>query len=179
MTMKRSLAAVRDLLAELANAVRELAIAVDDGRAEDGDLAVIDALREQAADVEGDVSETAAVMAAALEAEEAGDGPRAARLTANAHEAFSNLARRVRFGLSGHDSLIELARLPERGAGWLRWSEVLLRQLEQVDHALHRTDAAFVGCWQEVVDRAASAVSITTTQNIGVQPRTQQQSSAT
>jgi hypothetical protein len=173
MTMKRSLAAVAGLLAELTETVRELAVAVDDCPAADGDLAVIEAMRGHAADSEGDVRETAAAVAAALEAEESGDAPRAARLAADAHERFSAFTRRVRFGLSGHDSLFEVDRLPERrGAGWRSWSDVVLRQLEQIDHAIHRTDAAFVACWQEVVDRGAS-VSVTATQ-IAVESRSQQ-----
>jgi hypothetical protein len=62
-------------------------------------------------------------------------------------------------------------RLPaRRGSGWRCWSDVVLRQLEQIDHALYRTDAAFVECWQEVADRGASAVSITTTQKVAVPP---------
>ena len=180
MTMKRSLASVCDALAELTTAVRELAVAVDDCPAVDGDLAVIDALRAHAADVEGDVSETSTTASAALEAEEAGDGRRAACLVADAHEAFSALTHRVRFELSGHGSLFEIDRLPERrGIHWRRWSDVVLRQLEQVDHHVHRVHAAFVGCWQEVVERGAAAVSITSTQKIAVQHPPQQRPYAT
>jgi|GEM_PF-3472574 len=172
MTMKRSLVSVRDALADLDTTVRELAVAVDDCPAVDGDLAVIDALRAHAADVEGDVSETAATASAALEAEEAGDGRRAACLAADAHECFCALTRRVRFDLSGHGSLFEIERLPERrGIHWRRWSDVVLRQLEQIDHTVHRVHAAFVGCWQEVVERGAAAVSVTSTQKIAVDPR--------
>ena len=171
MTMKRALSAVAGLLNELAEAVRELAVAVDDCPPADGDLAVLDALRAHAADVEGDVNETAAATAASLEAEEAGDTARASRLAADAHERFTALSARVRFQLSGHDSLFEIERLPSRrGAGWRSWSDVVLRQLEQIDHALHRTDAAFVACWQEVADRGASSVSMTANQKIAVHP---------
>jgi hypothetical protein len=180
MTMKRSLATLRDLLAELSDAVRELAVAIDDCPAGEDDLAVIEALRGHAADVEGDAGETATAAAAALAAEESGDGRRAASLVAAAHERFSTLARRVRFGLSGHDSLFGVEALPaRRGAGWRGWSEIVLRQLEQIDHAIHAADAAFVGCWQEVVDRGASAVSITATQTIAAQPQAQPTPSAT
>lgn len=180
MTMKRSLAAVACLLAELTDAIRELAVAVDDCPAADGDLAVIEAMRGHSADVEGDVRETASAAAAALVAEEAGDTTRAARLAADAHERFSALGRRIRFGLSGHDSLFEVERLPERrGGGWRRWSDIVLRQLEQIDHALHRTDAAFVACWQEVADRGAAAVSVMTTQLAVTSPPQQRHPSAT
>lgn len=171
MTMKRALGSVRDALAELANSVKELGVAIDDCPSPDGDLAVVDALRAHATDVDGDVSETAAVAAAALQAEEGGDTGRAARVLADVHERFGGLARRVRFDLSAHGTLFEIERLPERhGTRWRSWSEVVLRQLEQVDHALHRADAAFVSCWQELVDRSPAAVSITTTQKIGVAP---------
>ena len=179
MTMKRALCAVRDTLAELADSVRELGVAVDDCPAFEGDLAVIDALRAHAADVEGDVRETAATAMAALEAEEGGDCVRAARVLADVHERFAALARRVRFDLSGHGTLFELERLPQRrGARWRSWSEVVLRQLEQIDHSMHHTDAAFVGCWQELADRAPAAVSISTTQKIGVAPQVQQKQPA-
>jgi hypothetical protein len=167
MTMKRALASVRDLLSALVASVRELAIVVDDCPAADGDLAVIEALRAHAVDVEGDLSEIAEAVAAAVAAEDSGDCSRAARRIAEAHERFSALARRVRFDLSGHDSLFAVERLPERrGAGWRRWSDVVLRQLEQIDDALHQADGAFVGCWQEIAERNASAVSVTTTQTI-------------
>ena len=175
MTMKRSLTSVRDALDELNTAVRELAVAVDDCPAIDGDLAVIDSLRAHAADVEGDVRETATAASAALAAEEAGDGRRAACLVADAHECFCALARRVQFDLSGHGNLFEIERLPERrGIHWRRWSDVVLRQFEQVDHTVHRVHAAFVGCWQEVVERGSAAVSITSTQKIAVGPRARQ-----
>jgi len=169
MTMKRSLAAVQNALQELATAVRELAVSVDDCDIADQDLAVVEALRAHAAEVEGDVTETAGIVAAAAEAGESGDGARTARLVADAHERFCALSHRVRFRLSGHDSLFAVEQLPaRRGVPWRRWSEVVLRQLEQIDHALHRADAAFVSCWQEVADRAA-AVSVTTT-SIAVNP---------
>jgi len=172
MTMKRSLAAVRDALAEVTDAVRDLAVAVNDCPAAGGELAVIDALGAHAADTEGDVRETAGAAAAALAAEEAGDVARAARLTADAHERFSILARRVRFGLAGQGGLLEIDRLPDRrGMQWRSWSDVVLRQLEQVDHAIHRADTAFIGCWQEVVDRCAAGVSVTTNQKITLEPR--------
>ena len=171
MTMKRALSAMAGLLDELAEAVRELAVAVDDCPPADRNLAVIEALRANAADVEGDVTETAAATAAALEAEQAGDLARASRLAADAHERFAALSARIRFRLSGHDSLFEIERLPSRrGPGWRSWSDVVLRQLEQIDHAVHRIDAAFVACWQEVADRGASAVSMTANQNIAVHP---------
>jgi hypothetical protein len=173
MTVKHALASVRDALADLAASVRELAVAVDDCPAADGDLAVIEALRANAADVEGDVCETEAIAAAALEAGEGGDATRAARLAADAHERFSALTRRVRFNLSCHDILFEVQRLQaRRGAGLRLWAEVVLRQLEQIDHAVHRADASFVACWQEVVDRA-SPVSSNSTQ-INVLPCPQQ-----
>jgi hypothetical protein len=178
MTMKRALCAVRDTLAELADTVRELGVAIDDCPAPGGDLAVVEALRAHAADVDGDAGETAAAAAAALEAEEAGDCNRAARMLADAHERFSGLARRVRFDLSGRATLFEVERLPERrGARWRSWSEVVLRQLEQIDHAVHGADTAFIGCWQELIDRGP-AVSITTTQNVGVAPQVQQKQPA-
>lgn len=179
MTMKRALGAVRDTLAELASSVRELGVAIDDCPSPGGDLAVVDALRAHAADVDGDVSETAVATAAALDAEEAGDCTCAARVLADAHERFRGLASRVRFDLSAHGTLFEIDRLPERhGARWRSWSDVVLRQLEQVDHAVHRADAAFVCCWQELVDRSPASVSITTTQNVGVAPRVQQEQPA-
>jgi hypothetical protein len=179
MTMRRALCAVRDSLAELASSVRELGVAIDDCPSPGGDLAVVDALRAHAADVDGDVSETALATSAALDVEEAGDSTRAARVLADAHERFRGLARRVRFDLSAHGTLFEVDRLPERhGARWRSWSDVVLRQLEQVDHAVHRGDAAFVGCWQELVDRLPANVSITTTQNVGVAPRVQQEQPA-
>ena len=179
MTMKRSLASVRDALAELNTAVREIAVAVDDSPAVEGDLAVIDALRAHAVEVEGDVSETAAAAGAALQAEEAGDGRRAACLLADAHERFCALTRRVQFDLSGHASLFEIERLPERrGNRWRGWSDVALRQLEQVDHTVHRVHEAFVGCWQEVVERGAAAVSVTSTQKIAVDPPARQKRAA-
>jgi hypothetical protein len=174
MTMKRSFADVREMLAELADSVHELAVAIDDCPAADGELAVIEALRVHSADVEGDVRETANAAGLAFAAQQEGDAPRAARLLADAHEHFSKLGHRVRFGLSGHGNLFEVERLPERrGARCRSWSDVVLRQLEQVDHALHHTDAAFVACWQEIVDRAASTVSIANTQKLAVEPRAQ------
>jgi hypothetical protein len=181
MTMKRSLAAVREHLAELSNVVRELAVAVDDGPVADRDLAVIESLRAHAAEVEGDATETETTVAAAFEAEEAGDPSRAARLLADAHERFNGLGRRVRFGLSGHGSIFEIERLAaHRGAGWRPWTDVVLRQLELIDHALQRTDGAFITCWQEVADRTASAVSVTSTsiaQKIAVHPSPQRRHS--
>ena len=165
MTMKRSLAGAGGALADLAGAIRELAVAVDDCPAGDGDLAVLEALREHAADAEGDTAEAAASAAAALEAEEAGDPSHAVRLAADAHERFSALSRRIRFGLSGHGNLFEIERLAvRRGAAWRRWADVVLRQLEQIDDALHRTDAAFVACWQEVADRRGATVSVAASQ---------------
>lgn len=157
MTIKRSLAAVRDTLDALTRVVRDVAVAVDDIAAE-GDLAVLDALRAHAADVEGDLAETAAAVQLAAGAEEAGDAARAARSLADAHERFSALARRIRFGLSAHGSLFEIQRLgARRGGAWRPWSALVLRQLERVDDALHQTDAALVASWQEIADVALHA----------------------
>lgn len=157
MTIKRSLSAVHDALEALQRVVRELSVAVDDTAAE-GDLAVLDAMRAHAAEVEGDLAETSAAVQLALEAEDDGDVARAARALADSHERFSALGRRVRFGLSAHGSLFEIQRLAaRRGGAWRRWSEVVLRQLEQVDDALHHADAALVASWQEIADVALHA----------------------
>jgi hypothetical protein len=162
MTMKSALSAVRDRLGALESTLRELAVALDDC---DADFAVIEALRTHAMDLEGDLRETIVAATHALQAEQTGDGKRAAHLLADAHERFSGVARRVRFDLSGHDSLFALGRLPQRRGGrWRPWSEVVLRQLEQVDDDVHRADLAFVRSWQEVVDRGEPLVAVLNTQ---------------
>lgn len=159
MTIQRALSAVRDALDALVPLVREVAVAVDDVSA-DGDLAVLDAMREHAVEIEGDAAETAAALRLAIAEEAEGDAARAARALASAHERFSTLARRVRSGLSAYGSRLEIQRLAaRRGGAWRRWSEVVLRQLEQVDDALYRADAAFVASWQEIADVALHAPS--------------------
>lgn len=147
MTMKRSLAAVRNALAEVIGTVRELAVVVDDCPPDASDLAVVEALRARAAEVEGDIAETAEALAAAA------DDP---RRIAEAHERFGTACSRVRFSLSAHDSLFALERLAVRSRPARRWTEIVLRQLEQIDHALGRAEAAFIACWHEVADRSAA-----------------------
>lgn len=154
MTIKRSFSAVRDALDVFVRFVREVAVAVDDVSS-DHDLALLDAMREQVTEIEGDAAETAAALQLAIAAEEEGDAASAARALAAAHERFSALARRVRSGLSVYASRFEIQRLAaRRGGAWRRWSEVVHRQLEQVDDALHNTEAAFVASWQELADVA-------------------------
>lgn len=156
MTIKRSLLSLRDALETLARMVREVTVAVDD--AGENDLAILDALRGHAADLEGELAETAASLQLAIAAETRGDAAAAARALAATHERFTALGRRLRFGLSGHDTLFEVRRMPSRrGAQWRGWSEIVLRQLQQVDDALHNTDAAFVTSWQEIADVAIHA----------------------
>lgn len=157
MTIQRSLSSVRSALDALARMIREVAVAVDDAAAE-GELAVLDAMRGHAAELEGDLAETAAALELSIAAEDDGDAARAARELAATHEKFSALARRIRFGLSAHGSLFEIQRLAaRRGGAWRRWTEIVLRQLEQVDDALHHADAAFVAAWQEIADIALHA----------------------
>lgn len=157
MTIQRSLSSVRTALEALTLLVREVAVTVDDAAAE-GELAVLDAMRGHAAELDGDLAETAAALELAIAAEDDGDAARAARELAAAHEKFSALARRIRFGLSAHGSLFEIQRLAaRRGGAWRRWTEIVLRQLEQVDDALHHADGAFVASWQEIADIALHA----------------------
>jgi len=159
MTIQRSLSGVRDALDALVRTVGDVAVSVDDVVSDD-DPAVLDALRAYAAEIEGDVAETVATLQLAVAFENEGDAAGVARALGTVHERFSALARRVRTGLSGHGSVFEIQRLAaRRGGAWRRWSEVVLRQLEQVDDALHRTDAALVASWQEIADVALHAPS--------------------
>ncbi|HYC89946.1 MAG TPA: hypothetical protein VEO54_12095 [Thermoanaerobaculia bacterium] len=156
MTIKRSLLSLHDALETLARMVREVTVAVDD--AGENDLAVLDALRGHAAELEGELAETAAALQPAIAAGQRGDAAAAACALAGTHERFTALGRRLRFGLAGHDTLFAIVRLPSRrGATWRGWSEVVLRQLQQVDDALYDADAAFVASWQEIADVALHA----------------------
>lgn len=153
MTMKRSLHSVLDALHALARVLRELAQTVDDGPAAGSDLAVLDALRAHSEEIAGDVAETATLVQEAIAAEDDGDVPRAARRLSGAHERFSALFRRARFGLGAQLTLFEVQRLAaRRDIAWRSWGEVVLRVLEQADDALHHADAALVGAWQEFAD---------------------------
>ena len=156
MTIKRSLLSLHDALETLARMLREVTVAVDD--AGENDLAVLDALRGHAAELEGELAETVAALQPAIAAEERGDAAAAARALAGTHERFTALGRRLRFGLAGHDTLFEIRRMPSRhGVQWHGWSEIVLRLLQQVDDALHHADAAFVASWQEIADIALHA----------------------
>jgi hypothetical protein len=158
MTIKRALVSLHDSLETLTRTVRDVAVAVDD--VGENDLALLDALREQVIEIEGELAETGTLLQLAVAAESDGDAPHAAHALADAHERFTALGRRVRFGLSGHDTLFEIRRLASRrGGAWRGWSEVVLRQLQQVDDALHHADAAFVSSWQEIADVALHAPS--------------------
>lgn len=153
MTMKRSLHSVLDALHALLRQVRELEQVVDDGPATGLDLAVLDALRGHATEIESEVAECAAIVQQAIDAESSGDVAASARFLSGAHERFSALFRRARFGLSAQTILFAIERLSaRRESAWRSWSEIVLRGLEQIDDALHHADAALVGAWQEIAD---------------------------
>jgi hypothetical protein len=161
MTMQRSLTALRSALEEIHDAVRELAISIDDWPESSDDPAIVDALRGSAADVEGDTAETQSSLAGVAESEESGDAVRAVRRLAEAHERYHTLQHRVRFSLARHENLFEVDRIARaRDAAWRGWSSVVLRQFERIDDALDRGAAAFIACWQEIAERAVLAVTV-------------------
>ncbi len=135
---------VHDSIVRLEQSLTQLGASLDDVVLIAGDLpecddepALVDALRDRATGVRGEVH--AAFAAAHRFA------------IADAHRACNAAARRIRTELMVRANFEEIAAIAvTRGGAWNRWSEVVRQALDEVAAASETTGAALLDCWREL-----------------------------
>jgi hypothetical protein len=176
MTLESAFMELREALEELARAVRQVRVHIDDAPRQP---ALADPFTYGADDIEGWVAEAIAAADEAVERIAGAPELDQARIAlATAHERVLLTANRLG-GLLAYERVEELARFDEeRGGRWARGlGEALERCREQLDGAqrarppeqLDGVQRGLLDCWQELAERATmGSVSVRAT-NIGQQ----------
>ena len=155
MTIQSAIDLLRATLASLIESVRELALAVDDVPEEADAPAIVDALRNWAADVEGDLEETAGAAQRTSANEETVDVRGTGRQLAQCHASLNAATRRFRSGLALPSTIVELQQIAaERAGSWERWSGIVQQAVERCDLAALDAADALLACWRETIDHA-------------------------
>jgi hypothetical protein len=139
MTVQSAIDLLRGSLATLIETVRELELTVDDVPEDPSEPAIIDALRNWIADLDGDLQGALAHAST--------------RAPATSHAHFNAACRRLRAGLGSPVAMAELQRLAAGRAGaWRRWSGVMQQGVDRCE--LQTLDAAdaLLACWRETTD---------------------------
>jgi hypothetical protein len=166
MTVQSAIDLLRASLATLLETVHELALAVDDVPAGPSEPAILDAMRNWLADVEGDLQE-AFEQATSFTSDDSFDVRGSGRRLATCHVHFNAALRRFRSGLGSPASAAELQQVAaERAGSWRPWSRVVQQAVERCELRALDAGDALLACWRETTDHAVAAVSLTTT-NIG------------
>lgn len=146
MTIGTAYAHFRERLQALEEVVRQLALAIDDAPDGADEPAVVDSLRGETAEIEGEV---AAAVRAAGEAR-----PAACQRIVN--RVWHALQREV----ASHHALAEVDRVAaERGGAWIRWSGVVRQAAEHCEQTVFEAADALAACWDEIVERDAVEIS--------------------
>ena len=157
MTVQSAIDLLRTALASLMESVRELALGIDDVPEETNEPAIVDALRDWAADVEGGLEETAAAAQRTMANDDALDVRGIGISLGKCHERFNAVARRFRSGLGQATTVGELQQIAaERGGSWQRWSGIVQQAIERCEVAALDAGDALLACWRETIDHADS-----------------------
>jgi thiamine biosynthesis lipoprotein ApbE len=140
MTMTRATASAEffSRFRQLAEVVRQLALAIDDAPEDGSEPAVVEALRVSTADA---VHDTAI--------------PLPQHDLATCQERINQLTRNIRQELASYEVLREIDRIAaERAGAWPRWSSVVREVLDRCETAVSETANALVACWRELEIKA-------------------------
>lgn len=155
MTVQSAIDLLRGSLAALLETVRELALAVDDGPDGPSEPAIVDAMRNWVADMEGDLEETAEQAQSALANDAAIDVRGTGLSLATCHACFNAAIRRFRSGLGLPATIVELQQIAaERAGSWARWTGIVQQAVERCELAALDTSDALLACWRETIDHA-------------------------
>jgi len=144
MTIGSAFAHFRLRLQALDDVVRQLALAIDDAPDDADEPAVVESLRGETAEIEGEV-------AAALRA--AGDA-RPAHAAAECQRRVNRVWHALQREVASHHALAEVERVAiERGGAWSRWSGVVREVVERCEQNIFEAADALAACWSEIVER--------------------------
>lgn len=148
MTIAAAITQTRASLAELHDAVRRLSLALGDTPEGESEPAIVESLREHAADVEQDVD---AALRGWIQPTDA--VPRVVAATADSQRAINHVARTLHADIGSPDAWLELLHVGnERGGAWRRWSDVVRDVVAQCKERHYDVLDALAGCLGEVVD---------------------------
>lgn len=146
MTIGSAFAQFRARLQALDDVVRQLALAIDDAPEDADEPAVVESLRGETAEIEGELA--AAVRAA--------EGARPARAAAECQRRVNRVWHALQRELASHHALAEVERVAaERGGAWSRWSGVVREAVERCQQNVFEAADALAACWGELVERDA------------------------
>jgi hypothetical protein len=148
MTVAAAITQTRTSLAALHDAVRRLSLALGDTPEAESEPAIVESLREHAADVEQDVEAALRGWLHPVAVE-----PRVVAATADSQRAINHAARTLHTDIGSPDAWLELLRVGnERGGAWRRWSDVVRDVVAQCKERHYDALDALAGCLGEVVD---------------------------
>jgi hypothetical protein len=145
MTIGSAFAHLRLRLQALDDVVRQLALAIDDAPDDADEPAVVESLRGETAEIEGEVA--AAIRAAAGDA-------RPAHAAAECQRRVNRVWHALQREIGSHHALAEVERVAaERGGAWIRWSGVAREGVERCEQNVFEAADALAACWGEIVER--------------------------
>ncbi|HEX7828808.1 MAG TPA: hypothetical protein VF787_04100 [Thermoanaerobaculia bacterium] len=126
-------------LADLDEALAELALLAGDVPEPDDEPAIADAMRERVAIIRGDVAESTATLR---------DRDARAALSA-CHERFNAIARRMSGELATRAHVVEIVSIAsDRGGAWTKWSDAMQQGLDRCAVAHDAVAASLLECWR-------------------------------
>jgi hypothetical protein len=127
-------------LADVDEALNEVALFAGDVPDPADAPAIVDALCERVSDIREELAEAAATLR----------GDTADALGA-CHQRFNDAARRVRIELTSAANSVEIAAIAaDRGGAWSKWSDAVQQGLDRCAHSTESVAAALLACWREL-----------------------------
>ena len=143
MTIGTAFAHFRARLQALDDVVRQLALAIDDAPADADEPAVVESLRSETAEIEGEVS--AAVRDAGA--------TRPVRAAVDCQRHINRVWHALQREVASHHALAEVERVAaERGGAWSRWCGVVREAVERCEQNVFEAADALAACWGELVE---------------------------
>lgn len=138
--MLETIPRLRRGLADVDEALNEVALFTGDVPDPADAPAIVEALCERIDDIRGELAEAAAMLR----------GESADALGA-CHAKFNEAASRVRLELTSAANSVEIAAIAaDRGGAWSKWGDAVQQGLDRCAHSIESVAAALLACWREL-----------------------------